>query len=142
MLSVPNLYGKWQGKTAYFDISGLGWFRAVFGLAIQVQAPYCQRDGGSKVDGVGHLGLSVTPMTRKQRILTLSLVFLFALSVMPFSGSAIAQQSGQELESNLMNDGVVGEACFGDKYETDEDMNEGNTITDEEILLILNPLRS
>ena len=34
------------------------------------------------------------------------------------------------------------DACFGDRYETDEDLNEGNRITEEEILLIVNPVRS
>ncbi len=38
--------------------------------------------------------------------------------------------------------GIVGEACFGDSYETDADMNEGNTISDEEIRRLLNPPRS
>ncbi len=35
--------------------------------------------------------------------------------------------------------GLVGEACFGDSYESDDDMNEGNTITEKEILLLINP---
>ncbi len=38
--------------------------------------------------------------------------------------------------------GIVGEACFGDRYETDEDMNEGNTISEEEILRLINPPRT
>ena len=51
---------------------------------------------------------------------------------------AFSQQSLAE----RVNDGVVGEACYGDKYETDENMNEGNRITDEEILRLLNPPQS
>lgn len=38
--------------------------------------------------------------------------------------------------------GIVGEACFGDRYETDDDINEGNRISDEEIRLILDRLIS
>ena len=48
----------------------------------------------------------------------------------PFSGAAV------------MSRGIVGEACFGDRYETDEDMNDGNRITEEEILRLINPPRS
>ena len=35
--------------------------------------------------------------------------------------------------------GIVGEACFGDRYETD---NGGNRISEEEILRLINPPRS
>jgi len=38
--------------------------------------------------------------------------------------------------------GIVGEACFGDRYETDKDINEGNRISEEEILRLINPPRS
>ena len=38
--------------------------------------------------------------------------------------------------------GIVGEACFGDRYETDNDINEGNRISEEEILRLINPPRS
>ncbi len=58
------------------------------------------------------------------------------------SRGTIAQQADQDRETNVVYGGVVGEACFGDRYESDEDMNEGNRITDEEIRLILNPPRS
>ena len=70
------------------------------------------------------------------------LAFLVALSVLTLSSGTIAQQADQDRETNVVDDGVVHEACFGDRYESDEDMNEGNTITDEEIRLILNPPRS
>ncbi len=70
------------------------------------------------------------------------LAFLVVLSVLTLSSGTIAQQADQDRETNVVNDGVVGEACFGDRYESDDDMNEGNTITDEEIRLILNPPRS
>ena len=70
------------------------------------------------------------------------LAFLVVLSVLTLSSRTIAQQADQDRETNVVDDGVVHEACFGDRYESDEDMNEGNTITDEEIRLILNPPRS
>ncbi len=70
------------------------------------------------------------------------LVFLVVLSVLTLSSGTIAQQADQDRETNVVDDDVVHDACFGDRYESDEDMNEGNTITDEEIRLILNPLRS
>ena len=70
------------------------------------------------------------------------LAVLVVLSVLTLSSRTIAQQADQDREANAVNDGVVHEACFGDRYESDEDMNDGNTITDEEILLILNPPRT
>ncbi len=70
------------------------------------------------------------------------LAFLIVLSVLALSSRTIAQQADQDRETNVADDAFVGEACFGDRYESDEDMNEGNTITDEEIRLILNPPRS
>ncbi len=70
------------------------------------------------------------------------LALLVVLTVLTLSSRTIAQQADQDRETNVANDGFVGEACFGDRYESDEDMNEGNTITDEEIRLILNPPRS
>lgn len=30
------------------------------------------------------------------------------------------------------------DACYGDRYETDADLNEGNRVTDEEILAVIN----
>lgn len=70
------------------------------------------------------------------------LAFLIVLPVLALSSRTIAQQADRDRETNVADDGFVGEACFGDRYESDEDMNEGNTITDEEIRLILNPPRS
>jgi len=33
----------------------------------------------------------------------------------------------------------VHDACMGDRYESDEDINFGNTISEEEILTLINP---
>jgi len=38
--------------------------------------------------------------------------------------------------------GIVGETCLGDRYEIDNDINEGNRISEEEILRLINPPRS
>ncbi len=70
------------------------------------------------------------------------LAILVVLAVLTLSSRTIAQQADQAREPGVVDDGIVGEACFGDRYESDEEMNEGNTITDEEIRLILNPPRS
>lgn len=73
------------------------------------------------------------------------LAFLVMLPVLALSSGTIVQPADQGQErsvASVENDGVVGEACFGDRYESDADMNEGNTITEEEILRILNPPRS
>ena len=73
------------------------------------------------------------------------LAFLVMTGVFALSGATFAQPAEQDHDrsvASVENDGVVGEACFGDRYESDADMNEGNTITEEEILSILNPPRS
>lgn len=69
------------------------------------------------------------------------LVALFAVLVL--SGGAVAEgkpviDEGLTVEMQ----GIVGEACFGDRYETDNDINEGNRISEEEILRLINPPRS
>jgi hypothetical protein len=56
-----------------------------------------------------------------------------------FAGGSMAQQADHDVQTGMVNDGVTGEACFGDRYESDADMNDGNTITEEEILRLLNP---
>ncbi len=54
-------------------------------------------------------------------------------------GVAGAKGIVPETVAEVEERGIVGEACFGDRYETDEDMNEGNRITEEEILRLINP---
>jgi hypothetical protein len=73
------------------------------------------------------------------------LALLVLLPALAASSATLAQQADQAREKDPMsmdNAGIVGEACFGDRYESNQDMNEGNTISDEEILRILNPPRS
>ena len=73
------------------------------------------------------------------------LAFMLMLPVLALPGETIAEPADQGRDrsvASVENDGIVGEACFGDRYESDADMNEGNTITEEEILRILNPPRS
>jgi hypothetical protein len=54
-------------------------------------------------------------------------------------GAAEAKKIVPETVAEVEERGIVGEACFGDRYETDEDMNDGNRITEEEILRLINP---
>ena len=71
---------------------------------------------------------------------------LISFVLIAFSGVVFAEQSKQpNATPNLIQNlapGYVGESGFGDKYESDADMNEGNTITEEEILRHLNPPKS
>jgi hypothetical protein len=40
------------------------------------------------------------------------------------------------------DDDYMAEPCWGDRYEKDEDLNEGARISTEEILRVINPLQS
>lgn len=70
--------------------------------------------------------------------------------VAPLAVAALALSGGARAEGKPVFDegltaemqGIVGEACFGDRYETDDDINEGNRVSDEEIRLILDRLIS
>ena len=73
----------------------------------------------------------------------LCLVAALAVAALVLSGGARAEGKpviDEELTVEMQ--GIVGEACFGDRYETDNDINEGNRISDEEIRLILDRLIS
>lgn len=66
-----------------------------------------------------------------------------AVAALALSGGARAE--GKPVIADEMTvemQGIVGEACFGDRYETDNDINEGNRISEEEILRLINPPRS
>lgn len=65
------------------------------------------------------------------------------LASLALSGGAQAEgKPVYDEELTVEMQGIVGEACFGDRYETDNDINEGNRITEEEILRLINPPRS
>ena len=70
--------------------------------------------------------------------------FILAVMILLLSlpGAAEAKGIVTETVAEVEMRGIVGEACFGDRYETDEDMNDGNRITEEEILRLINPPRS
>ncbi len=57
-------------------------------------------------------------------------------------GGSVAEQTAADKDLETELKGIIGEACFGDSYESDADMNEGNTITEKEILLLINPPRT
>ncbi|MCZ6607314.1 MAG: hypothetical protein O7A64_06575 [Alphaproteobacteria bacterium] len=71
---------------------------------------------------------------------TLILPVLVLLLSLP--AGAMAEEVATESVEDVERRGIVGEACFGDRYESDEDMNDGNRITEEEIFQLLNPPRS
>ncbi len=72
-----------------------------------------------------------------------AIIFLSALiAALALPGGAVAEQTAAEKVQDAEMKGLVGEACFGDSYESDADMNEGNTITEKEILLLINPPRT
>ena len=73
----------------------------------------------------------------------LFLVASLAVAVLVFGGDARAEGK-PVIDDQLTVEmrGIVGEACFGDRYETDDDINEGNRISEEEILRLINPPNS
>ena len=75
----------------------------------------------------------------------LCLLALMAALLAPLALSGDARAEGKPViddELTVEMQGIVGEACFGDRYETDNDINEGNRISEEEILRLINPPRS
>ena len=75
----------------------------------------------------------------------LCLLALMAALLAPWalSGGARAEEKVVAAgEQDVEMQGIVEEDCFGDRYETDNDINEGNTISEEEILRLINPPRS
>ncbi len=67
----------------------------------------------------------------------LAFTALMAFLLLPVG--AVAEKTAPESVEDVEQRGIVGEACFGDRYESDNDINEGNRISEEEILLLLNP---
>ncbi len=70
-------------------------------------------------------------------IILSALVLLLSLP----AGATEEKTTTESIEDVEMR-GLVGEACFGDSYESDADMNDGNRISEEEILQLLNPPRT
>ncbi len=73
----------------------------------------------------------------------LFLVAPLALASLALSGGARAEGKpviADEMTVEMQD--IVGEDCFGDRDETDNDINEGNRISEEEILRLINPPRS
>jgi hypothetical protein len=73
------------------------------------------------------------------RILLISLFSLFLFSGISRASETAPQQSFPDRDDANIGDGAYGDFCIGGKYESDEDINEGNRITDEEIRRLLYP---
>ncbi len=72
-----------------------------------------------------------------------AIIILSALiAALALPGGSMAEQTADDKAREAEMKGLIGEACFGDSYESDADMNEGNTITEKEILLLINPPRT
>ncbi len=72
-----------------------------------------------------------------------AIIILSALiAALALPGGSVAEQTAADIAQEAELKGLIGEACFGDSYESDADMNEGNTITEKEILLLINPPRT
>ena len=70
---------------------------------------------------------------------------LLAPLLAPWALSGDARAEGKPVIDDQLTvemRGIVGEACFGASCESDNDINEGNRISEEEILRLINPPRS
>ncbi|MEE8351674.1 MAG: hypothetical protein V3R37_05725 [Rhodospirillales bacterium] len=66
------------------------------------------------------------------------LYFLTLMTALVLTDSLRAEQiAGTEAQEKVDPNSYT-DACFGDRYESDNDINEGNRISDEEIFRILN----
>ena len=66
-----------------------------------------------------------------------ALILLLSLSA-GFAAEKAAPESAEEVEMR----GIIGGACYGDRYVSDKDLNDGAEISDEEFFQLLNPPRS
>jgi len=64
------------------------------------------------------------------------------LASLLYSTPVAAQQAEQPQIQSSTEELVVFDACYGDRYESDDDLNEGSRISDEEIQAVLNPPKS
>ncbi len=71
---------------------------------------------------------------------TLFLSALVLLLTLP--GAVMAEEAATESVEEVEMRGIVEEDCWGDRDESDKDMNDGNRITEEEILRLINPPRT
>ncbi len=68
-----------------------------------------------------------------------SAVFITAILVITANTASASQSSTSELQSKPIDRGYgQHDACFGDKYESDDDLKTGNEISIEEVLKLLN----
>ena len=66
-----------------------------------------------------------------------ALILLLSLSA-GFAAEKAAPESAEEVEMR----GIIGDACYGDRYVSDKDLNDVAEISDEKIFQLLNPPRS
>ena len=66
-----------------------------------------------------------------------ALILLLSLSA-GFAAEKAAPENVVEVEMR----GIIGDACCGDRYVSDKDLNDGAEISDEKIFQLLNPPRS
>jgi len=66
-----------------------------------------------------------------------ALILLLSLSA-GFAAEKAASESAEEVEIR----GIIGDACYGDRYVSDKDLNDDADISDEKIFQLLNPPRS
>ena len=66
-----------------------------------------------------------------------ALILLLSLSA-GFAAEKAAPESAEEVEMR----GIIGDACYGYRYVSDKDLNDGAEISDEKIFQLLNPPRS
>ncbi len=68
-----------------------------------------------------------------------SAVFLALAMIVVASTASANQSSAPELENKPIDRGYgQHDACFGDKYESDDDLKTGNEISIEDVLKLLN----
>lgn len=66
-------------------------------------------------------------------------IFLALVMIVVASTASANQSSAHELENKPIDRGYgQHDACFGDKYESDDDLKTGNEISIEDVLKLLN----
>jgi len=57
-------------------------------------------------------------------------------------GQAWAEEKRDPVIDEQMEGGVHFDACFGDRYESDKELNEGNEISDQELQRLIDAMNS